>query len=690
MYLSARARLILEFLLMNKANVTNAVLASELDVSERTVRRDLHEVEAILDTFQLKLSKENSQLSIIGTEINRQNFKWQLLDLAHNEFTPLERQNFILKTLLRETEPLKLMALATDLSVTISTISSDLVKLEEVLGKDVSIERKRGSGIRLKASENKKREMMSDLFGSALPKNTLYHYFNQQMEEAEVQSMIEDKLLNLLDANLLNRVEQVVREWRTCLKNSVTDDAYLTLIVHITISIERLLNGQHLVTVPANLVEAIDYPEYQIAKALLAECLEMEESVVPLGEVAYVTMHLRGVKFQTEKIDLAGIEGIQAVTLANHLITRIADEIHYPLTDPALFKGLVAHLRSALRRLDQDMRIQNPLIDSIKKDYPDLFQLVRNAFDEGYPRKNAPDEEIGYLVLHFGSAILQVKKQEVFSGLVVCSSGIGTSKMLMTRLQQALPQLKKLKSTSLFEMLHHEVASAYDVIVSTIDLGKVDFDYFLVSPILSEAEIIQIDVYLQKKQGVLPKYPIKEAENFNLQGSIHHFEKLEEQVGTVLALLKTFQVFPIQQVVKNIEEVSEVIAKVIYQNQPKSIMDYLINALTLEEQQGGVGIPGTTLALFFIRNEMISRPLFQIFTLRNYVRLQATDKTEIEISTVLVLLAPEKLATGSIDILSRLSTLMIESDEVIQSFESGDRNKITSLVIQKLHQFIDS
>lgn len=87
---------------------------------------------------------------------------------------------------------------------------------------------------------------------------------------------------------------------------------------------------------------------------------------------------------------------------------------------------------------------------------------------------------------------------------------------------------------------------------------------------------------------------------------------------------------------------------------------------------------------------MISRPLFQIFTLRNHVRLQATDKTEIKISTVLVLLAPEKLATGSIDILSRLSTLMIESAEVIQSFESGDRNKITSLVIQKLHQFIDS
>lgn len=689
MYLSARARLILEFLLMNKANATNAVLASELDVSERTVRRDLHEVEAILDTFQLKLSKENSQLSIIGTEINRQNFKWQLLDLAHNEFTPLERQNFILKTLLRETEPLKLMALATDLSVTISTISSDLVKLEEVLGKDVSIERKRGSGIRLKASENKKREMMSDLFGSVLPKNTLYHYFNQQMEEAEVQSMIEDKLLNLLDANLLNRVEQVVREWRTGLKNSVTDDAYLTLIVHITISIERLLNGQHLVTVPANLVEAIDYPEYQIAKVLLAECLEMEESVVPLGEVAYVTMHLRGVKFQTEKIDLAGIEGIQAVTLANHLITRIADEIHYPLPDPALFKGLVAHLRSALRRLDQDMRIQNPLIDSIKKDYPELFQLVRNAFDEGYPRKNAPDEEIGYLVLHFGSAILQVKKQEVFSGLVVCSSGIGTSKMLMTRLQQALPQLKRLKSTSLFEMLHHEVASAYDVIVSTIDLGKVDFDYFLVSPILEIHEVAQIEVYLQHKQGIFPKQISQQTENLNLIESIHYFEKTQERVSTVLALLKTFQVFSINQEEGTWKETLHAICKVIYQNNPELRRQDLFYSLAKQEyMEDELCIVGTNLALLSVCNEEILQPLFQVFPLKKPIKISSTAGSNPKISTMLVFLVPETATGDGIEMLGKISALLFESEEKIRIFESGDSKKITPLVIKMLHQFV--
>lgn len=690
MYLSARARLILECLLMKKNKMTSADLAAEMDVSHRTIRRDLNEVEAILHSYQLVLIKKNQELSISGTETSRQNLKFQLFEFSHNEFTPLERQNFILKTLLREEEPLKLKALASDLNVTISTVSNDLLKMEDELGSEVIIERKRGSGILLKASENKKRQLMSALFGVTLPKNTLYQYFNQQMEAAEVQSLVEDKLLNLLDSHLLKRVEKVIREWRKRLDEMITDDAYLTLIVHMTISIERLLNGKHLMAIPANLVEATDYPEYQIAKELLAECLEMEPEVVPLGEAAYVTMHLRGVKIQTEKISVAGNEAIQAITFANHLIAKVATDIACPLTDPSLLSGLVAHLRSALRRLDQDMRIQNPLLDSIKKDYPELFQIVRKAFDAIYSRKKAPDEEIGYLVLHFGSAILQGKKEEVFSGLVVCSSGIGTSKMLVTRLQKAFPQLGTLKSTSLFEMLHHEVASSYDIIVSTIDLGKVDFDYFLVSPILTKHEVAQMDAYLQQKKGTFLKHPVKQSERFNLGESIQHFEQKAEQIDTVLGLLKSFQVFPINQVEGTLEATIVAISMVLYQNKPQFTREFLVHSLLQQEQSGGFGIPGTTLAFVYTHNERISQPIFQVFPLKNSIDILAMDGARIEVSTLIVLLAPEKLAGDGLDIIRKLSAFLVESDEIIHIFESGDSKQITSLVIRELHHFIDS
>ncbi|MGX7418229.1 BglG family transcription antiterminator [Carnobacterium gallinarum] len=689
MYLSARARLILEYVLMNKKKVTSKVLATEMDVSERTIRRDLSEVEAVLGSYHLELVRTGNELTIEGTETDRQNFKWQLLDLSYNEFTPLERQNFILKTLLREDQPVKLIALANDLSVTISTVSNDLMKLEDELGVEVLIERKRGSGILLQASENKKREMMSDLLNQTLPKNTLYQYFNQQMAESEVKTLVEDRLLNLLNTTLLNRVEEVLRRWRQELSYDITDDAYLTLIVHIAISVERLVNGKHSVEIPVNLAAVAEYQEYQQAKELLADCLEMEAHVVPDGEAAYVTMHLRGVKTQEEESSLSGNEAIQAITLATRLIAKVSSQIDTPLEEPALLTGLVAHLRSALRRLDEGMRIQNPLVESIKQDYPDLFKVIRRAFDEVYPRKKAPDEEIGYLVLHFGATILQLKKQASFRGLVVCSSGIGTSKMLVTRLQQALPQLKSLKSTSLFEMLHQEQAGFYDVIVSTIDLGKVDFDYFLVSPILTQREIAQIEVYLQQKQGVYPKKAIKQVEKFNLIESVHHLEKMKAQIDTVLAVLKTFQVFPIDQVEGSLEDVIRAICMVIFQDEQDLHVEVLVRFLMERETWGGFGIPETRLALFHVRNEYVHHPLFQVFPLKRPMFVPSMDGGEVEVSTLLVLLAPEKLSAYNLEVLSYISAMIIDSDETIATFESGDSSKITPLVIQKLYQLMN-
>ncbi|WP_239644524.1 HTH domain-containing protein [Enterococcus crotali] len=87
MYLSARARLILEQLLINNRPVFIKELAEDLGVSERTIRRDLKEVEATLTSYQLKLVKEQGILTLEGPDSARQNFRWQLMDLSYNEYS---------------------------------------------------------------------------------------------------------------------------------------------------------------------------------------------------------------------------------------------------------------------------------------------------------------------------------------------------------------------------------------------------------------------------------------------------------------------------------------------------------------------------------------------------------------------------------------------------------------------------
>ncbi|MFD2388192.1 HTH domain-containing protein [Enterococcus rivorum] len=61
MYLSARARLILEQLLISQLPVSIKKVSEELNVSERTIRRDMKEVEDTLLAYDLKIKKKSKE-----------------------------------------------------------------------------------------------------------------------------------------------------------------------------------------------------------------------------------------------------------------------------------------------------------------------------------------------------------------------------------------------------------------------------------------------------------------------------------------------------------------------------------------------------------------------------------------------------------------------------------------------------
>ncbi|MBC1435668.1 transcription antiterminator [Listeria rocourtiae] len=688
MYISARTRLILEQLLMSHEPVATADLAEYMDVSERTIRRDLKEVEAVLGSYQLALERKDAKISVFGSESSRQDFKWQLLDLSYNEFTPMERQQFILKTLLKENEPVKLIVLANDLNVTISTVSSDLTKLEEELIGRAEIERKRGYGVKLIAEEATKRALLSDLIAMTGSKNSLFQLFQRQKQD-ELEMLADERLLNVIDHSLIQKVEGNIRAWRKDLAYEITDEAYLTLIVHISISVERMISGNYLQEMKSEQAYFRDFPEFTVAKELLAACLDMEAFVVPDGEAFYVTTHIRGAKAQDETGIFSGNENVQAVTIAKRLISKVERELGSSFQEEALLSGLTAHLRPALRRLDQNMRIHNPLIKTIKHDYPSLFKIVRVAFREIYQQSDVPDEEIGYLVLHFGAALLQKNEHQVFSGLVVCSSGIGTSKMLATRLKQALPQLKDLQNVSLFEILNHRNTQHFDVIVSTIDLGKVDFEYFLVSPMLTDREISKIEVFLKQKEMFMPQKETREQEErMTLLEAVHHLENEQEYMNTILAILKGFQVVKMEDTQHDLEDTLRAVCMAMFAQEREIQVEILLRSLLEREKWSGFGIPETRLALFHVRNEFVHQPVFQVFSLQDAVDVPAMGGGNVAATTLLVLLAPEKLAPQGLEVMSFISAMAVESIETTRLLESGNGTEITAFIIRKLNGFL--
>ncbi|MCM3729069.1 HTH domain-containing protein [Neobacillus cucumis] len=149
MYISARERQILEILLKTTDETTVKDLADLIGVSGRTIHRDLKNIEDILNDYNLTLQKKSGVgVQLTGEKKGIADLELYLFNLSHTEYTPDERQTIMLCELLETNEPVKLLALATDLNVTIATVSSDLTKLDEKLKSfGLDLIRRRGYGV---------------------------------------------------------------------------------------------------------------------------------------------------------------------------------------------------------------------------------------------------------------------------------------------------------------------------------------------------------------------------------------------------------------------------------------------------------------------------------------------------------------------------------------------------------------
>src|SRR5699024_648936 len=131
------------------------------------------------------------------------------------------------------------------------------------------------------------------------------------------------------------------------------------------------------------------------------------------------------------------------------------------------------------------MNIKNPLVDEIEKDYSQIFKVIEAGVKHVFPDLIFPREEIAFLVLHFASALLRVEENVQLKALVICSSGIGTSKMLATKINRHFTEIADVENHSLFD-LDKITLSDYDLIVSTVPIKHIKQEYILASPILTK------------------------------------------------------------------------------------------------------------------------------------------------------------------------------------------------------------
>lgn len=690
MGVSSRQRMILNILLTEEQEITIKDIADRIEVSTRTVHRELNELEPLLEQQGLQLVKRSGiGVAIEGEARQKEELRLSLYNQITVEYAPDERKLLILCQLLEATEPVKLVSLAFDLKVTTATISYDLDEMVDWLRRyDLTLLRKRGYGVELCGSESAKRKAMSELITEHLDEFELLGILKENIHGKSTRHIntVSERLLGLIEKEKLIMIENSLRTLEEELPYPLADSSFIGLVIHLALAIERIEKGEQITFDEEHLKELELTPEFRIAETIIQRLRSIFQMDIPDSEIGYITMHLRGAKLRSSYDDWFEFKNLELVTKVNRMIRYCEEQLDVSFqADPNLVQGLLTHIEPALFRIQKNMKIRNPLLTEIKARYSDLFQVLKQAVAEVFDELTVPEEEIGYLVMHIGASLERMGQfNQKFRALVVCSSGIGSSKILASRIEKELPYIGLAKNISLFD-INKIPETEYDLIISTVPLSLQRDDYVLVTPLLTKEDVRNINVFLKG----IRKGPLQpETSNvLNTEEVLSDLRGWQAYIGHTLSIIENFRFDTVLNQNMHIEEVLEAICRKLEQLQVIRDKEEVIEKLLERQSLGGLGIPNMRLALFHAKTEAVLRPAVRLYHLDNPLLIKGMDKKYLDVDRILLLLAPARISKEGLEVLSEVSSLLIE-DELPPILESGNQQRIIAFFTTHLYKYV--
>jgi mannitol operon transcriptional antiterminator len=276
-----------------------------------------------------------------------------------------------------------------------------------------------------------------------------------------------------------------------------------------------------------------------------------------------------------------------------------------------------------------------------------------------------------------------MREEEIsIKALVVCPTGIGTSKMLASRIKKEIFGIDLIEIKSIKEIQQEVNLKSYDLIISTVKLPFIDIDYILVSPLLTEENIVTIRNYVSNNIESLTenkhyltapkKAPLTSSKSTAITEVLTELKDVQSSIEAVLKNFRVYRMSDLEDYERILQEMVRSAEKENLLTHAKDVMDSLKN----RERKGGLGIPGTGMALYHCRSEYVHELIFQVSHLEKAVLVKGMDGNNMYMKNLLLMLAPEELSVKKQEIVSLISTSLIENQEAIMIFSSANEEMI--------------
>lgn len=672
---SPRIKQILFLLLNTKEPIPASTLAEQLQLSKRTIFREIEHVNAPLEAYHIHLhTKSKRGFYLMGEKTDKD----LLLDMLNSseDLDPLnrdERHTRLILELLKQDTPQKIYYYSDRLKVSEGTINNDLDVVKQwFLDSYIKLIRKPGFGVYLEYEEENYRK-------------ACIRFIYQNMDIPNVQKALEhnDILYALIEQDIVNKVITSTNEMNHKKINAMTEYSHLGFILYLSIMITRILKNKEINTPMTLSTHDKSSRTYAFVLAIASILEKQFHTKIRPHEIPYLFIYIKGTKLQyindsTESTD----QYFDLTCLIYKMIHQYDPTIAYQLKqDDILIKGLVAHLAPTLVRLQYNIEIHNPFQNEIKTLYPDILEKTLRAVKvmEEDLNRTVPEEETSLLALHFGGATVRLKNNlklhnKVNLG-VICASGIGISTLLSSRISHIFHDKVRVKTLAFSDLIPN-APSDIDLLISTFDLPSHYDRYIKVNPMLTEDDVELISVHIDAGTA-----------NLNIESTIMTKNVMDqvEEIGLISneigSLLESFHV---EHIDSNIH-LNELILHVSHllgdsNADQTSIYEDLLKREAISTQV----IPEFEFVLLHSKTAGVKNSKFIVIVPETP---HFTDPYFMQTKAVVVMLIPpedprETLAIGSI------SKAIFEEDLFLEHIKSGDEDNIKLFIEQRLKQYL--
>lgn len=472
-------------------------LANYFTVSDRTIRSNIKEISEEIKRLDSEIKIKRNKGYFIKNKDNLIEIYdyYKTNDNQYNHFdTYQDRIKLLLIKLTFTNSYIDLDTLCQNILIGRTTLINYLRQVKPILKSyNLSIQSKSNIGYQLIGEEFNIRQF---IYEHLIDKNYESYISTFSSLEKEIFADIDlesisQQILTIFPPNLFK----------------ITDYNRKNFTIHTAILISRLKLGKTINDAPA-----ATFFDSQVANSMdqLINWIENQfDLVLSLNETNWIESHFY-IDFQSKNHRLEQTESIQA--LVNDILLKLKTVFGEDFTDDQiLIQDLIEHFSNYLP-LKNILKFQkNPLLTSIKKNYPYAFEMSVLSLDNSVYQEyyNFNENDIGYVALHIAAAMERMEEsiRPPKKVILVCGQGLSSSRLVEAIIKRRFPkkiEIRQVLSFAEYQTLSHE---EIDFIITTIPLVNeqiptIEFDYLAMNHSIAKLEAAINEDSKQQKQLV--------------------------------------------------------------------------------------------------------------------------------------------------------------------------------------------